>query len=291
MSYIVSLIACIARKIKPGALAALALSPLLTLGSAQAQDVVVPNFWDPKAQLERPEIPATRTIRFLVDDDFPPLHFPGLDGTPTGFSVEIARAACERLPLTCTVQVRRFDTLLEALADRQGDVVAAAIPLNTDLRRRFEVTAPYFKIPARFAVKKDRNQPSPDLKALQGKMIGVVGGTAHEAFAKAFMASATLKPFPDLAAAQGALKAGEIDYLFADGLSLALWIGGEDAGNCCAFTGGPYLEPRYFGEGIGFITRTEDQNLRKALDFALQQLWKEGKYAELYLRFFPIGPY
>jgi polar amino acid transport system substrate-binding protein len=291
MSYIVSLIACFSRKIKPVAWAAFMLSCLLPFGAAQAQGVMVPNFWNPKAQLEKPEIPATRTIRFLVDDDFPPLHFPGLDGTPTGLSVELARAACERLALTCTVQVRRFDTLLEALADRQGDVVAAAIPLNADLRRRFEVTSPYFKIPARFAVKKDRNQPAPELKALQGKNIGVVGGTAHEAFAKAFMTPATLKPFPDLPAAQTALKAGEIDYLFADGLGLALWIGGEDAGNCCAFVGGPYLEPRYFGEGIGFITRAEDQNLRKALDFALQQLWKEGKYAELYLRFFPIGPY
>jgi polar amino acid transport system substrate-binding protein len=291
MSYIVAVIACFLRKIKPSAWAALALPFVMTLGPAQAQSVMVPNFWNPKAQLERPEIPATRTIRFLVDDDFPPLHFPALDGTPTGLSVELARAACERLALTCTVQVRRFDMLLEALADRQGDVVAAAIPLNADLRRRFEVTAPYFKIPARFAVRKDRNQPVPEVKALQGKTIGVVGGTTHEAFAKAFMTSATLKPFADLPAAQAALKAGEMDYLFADGLGLALWIGGEDAGNCCAFAGGPYLEPRYFGEGIGFIVRNEDQNLRRALDFALQQLWKEGKYAELYLRFFPIGPY
>lgn len=291
MSYIVSLIACFSRKIKPEAWAAFGLSLLLTTGAAQAQSVMVPNFWNPKAQLECPEIPATRTIRFLVDDDFPPLHFPGLDGTPTGLSVELARAACERLGLTCTVQVRRFDTLLEALASRQGDVVAAAIPINADLRRRFEVTAPYFKIPARFAVRKDRNQPAPEVKALQGKTVGVVGATAHEAFAKAFMTPAVLKPFPDLAAAQAALKAGEIDYLFADGLGLALWIGGEDASNCCAFIGGPYLESRYFGEGIGFIVRSEDQNLRKALDFALQQLWKEGKYGEFYLRFFPVSPY
>ncbi len=259
------------------------------LGSAQAQGVAIPNFWDPKAQLERPDLGSLRTVRFLVDDDFPPLHFPGLDGTPTGFSVELARAACERLGLTCTVQVRRFDTLLDALADRQGDVVAAAIPLNAALRERFGATAPYFKIPARFAVKKDRNQPAPEAKALQGKTIAVVGGTAHEAFAKTFMAAAALKPYPDPAAAQAALKAGEVDYVFGDGLSLALWIGGEDSAGCCDFSGGPYLESRFFGEGVGFITRKDEDNLRRALDYALQQLWQEGKYAELYLRFFPVS--
>jgi polar amino acid transport system substrate-binding protein len=290
---IVTLVACLSRKIKSfgwtGMLLPLAFA--LNVGAVQAQGVNIPNFWDPRTQLERPEMPATRTIRFLVDDDFPPLHFPGLDGNPTGLSVELARAACERLGLTCTVQVRRFDTLLNALNERQGDVVAAAIPITADLRRGYAVTGPYFKIPARFAVRRDKNLPAPDAKTLQGKALGIVGGTVHEAYAKAFMGGASLKPYPELAAAQTALKAGDIDYLFADGLGLALWIGGEEAAGCCDFSGGPYLESRFFGEGIGFITRAEDDALRRALDFALQQLWREGKYAELYLRFFPISPY
>ncbi|WP_243375661.1 transporter substrate-binding domain-containing protein [Microvirga solisilvae] len=264
---------------------------LLATGAAQAQSVMIPNFWDPKAPLDRPDLPAGRTIRFLVDDDFPPLHFTGLDGAPTGFSVELARAACERLGLTCTVQVRRFDTLLNALGEKQGDVVAAAIPITADLRKRFTVTAPYFKIPARLVTKQVKDMPAFTPSALQGKTIGVLEGSAHEAFAKAFMHGATLKPYPELTAAQAALKAGEVEYIFADGVSLALWIGGEDAGGCCAFAGGPYLESRFFGEGIGFIARSEDDNIRRALDYALQQLWKEGKYAELYLRFFPVSPY
>ncbi|HZB61102.1 MAG TPA: transporter substrate-binding domain-containing protein [Microvirga sp.] len=294
---IVSLWTFLQREIKASARAVaalcLALIGSLSLGEVRAQDVSIPNFWGSRAQLERPDLGDMRTIRFLADDDFPPLHFAGLDGAPTGFSVELARAACERLAVTCTVQVRRFDTLLDALADRQGDVVAAAIPVNADLRRRFEVTSPYFKIPARFAVKTspDKSAAAPDAKTLQGKTVGVVGGTAHEAYARAFMSMASLKPYPDMAAAQTALKAGEIEYLFADGLGLALWIGGEEAGGCCGFAGGPYLESRFFGEGIGFVTRKQDESLRRALDFALQQLWKEGKYAELYLRFFPVSPF
>jgi polar amino acid transport system substrate-binding protein len=288
---IVTLVARFLGKIKPLRQVGMILFLGLASSAALAQGINIPNFWDSRSQLERPDLPATRTIRFLVDDDFPPLHFPGLDGNPTGLSVELARAACERLNLTCTIQVRRFDTLLNALNEKQGDVVAAAIPVTADLRRRFAVTGSYFKIPARFAVRKDKNQPAPDAKALQGKAVGVVGGTAHEAYAKALMPGASLKHYPELAAAQSALKNGEIDYLFADGLGLALWIGGEEAAGCCDFSGGPYLESRFFGEGIGFITRTEDENLRRALDFALQQLWKEGRYAELYLRFFPISPF
>src|SRR5829696_1352901 len=71
--------------------------------SASAQRVALPNSWDPRATLDRPDGPTTRAGRFLTDDEFPPLHFAGPDGVPTGFSVELARAACERLALACTV--------------------------------------------------------------------------------------------------------------------------------------------------------------------------------------------
>ncbi|KMO31253.1 ABC transporter substrate-binding protein, partial [Methylobacterium variabile] len=94
---------------------------MLAAGPAVAEPVTIPNFWNPRARLERPEPPqATRAVRFLTDDEYPPLHFAGPDGNPTGFAVELARAACEKLGLTCTVQVRRFDTLLDALKANQG---------------------------------------------------------------------------------------------------------------------------------------------------------------------------
>jgi polar amino acid transport system substrate-binding protein len=258
---------------------------------AHAQGVAIPNFWDPHARPERPELATTRTIRFLTDDDFPPLHFGGPDGTPTGFVVELARAACEKLGFTCTVQARRFDTLLDSLGDNRGDVVAAAVPLTPEVRKRFTATLPFFRIPARFAARVDKSQPEPSPKSIEGHTVAIIEGTAHEAYLKAFFPKAGLKPFPDLASAEGAVRRGEADYVFADGLGLALWIGGTDAAGCCAFSGGPYLENRFFGEGIGFLLRKEDESLRQALGYALQQLWDQGKYAELYLRFFPVSPF
>ena len=277
-------------QIKHVLVVAFLLSTVVMLGPAQAQ-VAIPNFWDPRVRTEKPDLTGLRTVRFLVDDEFPPLHFAGPDGVPTGFSVELARAACETLAITCTVQARRFDTLLDALAERNGDIVAAAVPINADLRQRFAVTSPYFRIPARFAVNLGRNTPDPQGKAVKGRTIAVLAGTAHEAYANAFMSGATIRPFQDLPAAEGALKGGEVDYLFADGLSLSLWVGGTGSGDCCALRGGPYLESRFFGEGVGFVLRKDDDTLRRAFDFALQRLWDEGKYAEIYLRFFPVSPY
>ncbi|AYO82128.1 transporter substrate-binding domain-containing protein [Methylobacterium brachiatum] len=259
---------------------------------AAAPAVTVPNFWNPRSRGERVEAPQTgRAIRFLTDDEFPPLHFAGPDGNPTGFAVELARAVCEKLTITCTVQARRFDTLLDALDGRQGDVIAAAVPLTATLREKFLATRPYFRWPARFAARTDKGLPVPSAAALAGRSVGVMGGSAHAAYLKAFFPKAVPKEFLDLAAAEGALKRGEIDYLFADGLNLALYVGGQEADNCCALIGGDYLENRYFGEGIGLITRQEDAALSRALDDALQRVWDDGKYTELYLRFFPVSPF
>ena len=273
-----------------GGLVRAVLSVLALSVPASAQRVAIPNFWDPRARAERPDVPATRVVRFLVDDEFPPFHFAGPDGTPTGFSVELARALCERLNLTCTVQARRFETLLDALAEARGDAVAAAIPITADIRARFGATQVYFRNPARFAARRDRAvEPSP--RALEGRSVAVVAGTAHEAYLRTFFPGAAARVEPDLATVLASLRRGEVDLVFADGVGLARWVGGADSGDCCALVGGPYLESRFFGEGIGLLTRKDDDVLRRTLDYGLQQLWDDGKYAEIYLRFFPVSPF
>lgn len=274
---------------KPFARAVLAV--LVFSSVASAQGVAIPNFWDPRARAERSEVPTTRTVRFLVDDEFPPFHFAGPDGVPTGFSVELARALCERLNLTCTVQARRFETLLEALAEARGDVVAAAIPITADIRARFGATEAYFRNPARFAARRDRAPGEPSPRALEGRAVAAVAGTSHEAYLRTFFPKATLRVEPDLATALTNLRRGEVEFVFADGVGLSRWVGGADSGDCCALIGGPYLESSFFGEGISLLVRKDDEVLRRTLDYGLQQLWDEGKYAEIYLRFFPISPF
>ncbi|MFC0218172.1 polar amino acid transport system substrate-binding protein [Pseudochelatococcus lubricantis] len=246
--------------------------------------------------MQKPDLLGARVVRFLTDDEFPPLHFTGPGGQPTGFSVELARAACALLELSCTIQVRRFDTLLDSLADRRGDVVAAAIPIRPALHERFSVTASYHRTPARFVTRRPAVAEGPadgplQAAVLTGRKVAVVRETAHEAYLAAFFPQAARVPFASLQAAQAALKAGDVDYLFADGMSLALWLNGAAAGDCCIFAGGPYLESRFFGEGVGFIVRNDDTVLRDALDYALRKLWENGTYTEIYLRHFPVSFY
>ena len=84
------------------------------------------------------------------------------------------------------------------------------------------------------------------------------------------------------------MRNGEAEALFGDGAGLAVWLN-SDAGDCCALTGGPFLESRYFGDGVGIAVRLDDDELRKLLDYGLSRLWENGAYANLYLKYFPVG--
>jgi polar amino acid transport system substrate-binding protein len=126
---------------------------------------------------------------------------------------------------------------------------------------------------------------------VEGKKIAVVAGTAHEAYLKALFTEADLRAYPSTEAARDALRQGEVDLLFGDGVSLSFWINGTDSNGCCAFRGGPFLESRYFGEGIGIAVKRGNDTLRLALNWALFRLWEKGRFTDLWLRYFPVNPF
>jgi polar amino acid transport system substrate-binding protein len=66
--------------------------------------------WDPRRRPTGPICPAGD--RFLTETDYPPFNFTGPDGNPAGFNVDLARLLCEEIKVTCTVQMRQFETLL-----------------------------------------------------------------------------------------------------------------------------------------------------------------------------------
>ena len=281
----------------------IALLLVLGLGSAPAQSqspssapsianpVAIPGFWDPRRRPERPDTSRITLIRFLTEIDYPPFNFAGPDGNPAGFNVDLARMICEELKIACTVQMRRFDTLLTALTENRGDAVMASIAVTPEARRRADFSDPYYRTPARFVARREvaTSEIRPEL--LEGKEVAVVAGTAHEAFLKALFTEADLRTYPTSELARDALRRGDVDLLFGDGISLAFWLNGTDSQNCCVFRGGPFIESRYFGEGIGIAVKRGNDTLRQGINWALFRLWEKGRFSDLWLRYFPISPF
>jgi polar amino acid transport system substrate-binding protein len=256
-----------------------------------ANTLAVPGFWDPRRRPERPDLTRISIIRFLTETDYPPFDYTGPDGAPAGFNVDLARMICEEIKVACTVQMRRFDTLIGSLNSNNGDAVIASIAETPEMRSKVDFSDPYYRTPARFVSRRDVDIDDVRPQALERKKIAVVAGTAHEAYLKTLFTEAELHPYPSADDARAALRRGEVDLLFGDGISLAFWLNGTDSSNCCEFRGGPYLESRFFGEGVGIAVKRGNDVLRQAFNWALFRLWEKGRFTDLWLRYFPIGPF
>lgn len=259
--------------------------------AAFAQPANVPGLWDPNHRVERPDLGNLRLIRFVTEDDYPPFEFALPDGTLAGFNVELARALCEELRVQCTVQPRRWDTILDAIEQGRGDAAISSLAITPSTRARVSFTSPYYKTPARFVSRNDFDLPDATPNSLAGKQVGVVARTAHEAFLRQFFPKLQIRTYETLVSLRSALKRQEVDLIFGDGVSLAIWLNSTDASGCCAFRGGPFTESRFFGEGVGIAVRKDNQQLRRALDYGLKRLAERGVYADLYLKYFPVSFY
>lgn len=241
---------------------------------------------------EAREAPARRAvIRFVTETDYPPFNYLDEEGGLTGFNVDLARALCLDLNTTCDVQARPWSELLAILLRGEADAVIASHTISPQLLRRTDVTDRYYYTPARFAGKRGGSDVAITPEGLEGKSIAVVKGSAHEAYLRAFFRDSTIRTFDTVDDARTAVPAGAADYVFDDGTGLVFWLNGTASKACCEFKGGPFVEPKYFGDGIGIVVKKEDSELKSSLNTALKHVRESGRYEELVLRYFPFRAY
>ena len=164
--------------------------------AVEAAPQTVPGFWDPRRRPDRPDMSRLTVIRFLTETDYPPFNFTGPDGNPAGFNVDLARSLCDEIKVTCTIQMRRFETLVDAITSNRGDAIIASLAVTPALRARLDFTDPYYRAPARFVSRRDAVMPEIRPEYLEGKKLGVIAGTSHEAYLKAMFTDAEINPIP-----------------------------------------------------------------------------------------------
>ena len=252
----------------------------------------IPNFWDPSERFIKPNIKETPRLRFLTTTDFPPFSFVDKDKRLTGFHVDLARAICEELEVlsVCQIQALPFAELERELIQGRGEAIIAGLAANRNTRELFDFTRPYFWLPARIVAQTSADFSEPLAETMKDQEIGVVDGTSHAAMALANFGQLRVRLFATQEAALDALSKKQITAVFGDGLALSFWLqSGQKEANCCKFIGGPYLSTDYFGNGMAIAVSKQDRQLQNALNYALRTINDKGKFAELYLRYFPIG--
>ncbi len=271
-----------------------ACAAVATLAGAWAQDrAALPDVGGEGAQKSKPAEPKPYrvVVRFLTDSDFPPFNFYDEDGVLVGFNVDLARAICLELSTSCDIKARPWEELFLGLKSGEADAVIAAHKVTPQAVADVDFTDRYFYTPGRFAGRKDTAEIDISPAGLDGKRIGVAKGTAHEAFLRAFFRDSPLQLFENADLAREALSNSKVEYIFDDGVSLAFWLNGTLSRQCCEMKGGPFLEPRFFGEGIAIAVPKNDPEIKAMINDALKKVRASGRFEELVQRYFPVRIY
>jgi polar amino acid transport system substrate-binding protein len=257
--------------------------------SAQVHNDIVPDAWQGDVLRPKPDMHGLEKLRFITDSDYPPFHYLDEVGALTGFNVDLAKAICEALEVECEVKDVDWAEIFTTLDQGEADAAIASIRISAESLEKADFSSRYYATPARFVALKTNELKDIRPETLEGMKVGVAKGTGHEAYLKLFFPDVAIATFDSAEDATKALKNGAIDFVFGDGIGLTFWINGVTSEGCCEFRGGPYLDSKYFGEGVGIAVKKDNRQLAEILNYALEQVHASGRYEELFLRYFPMS--
>lgn len=209
--------------------------------------------------------------------DFPP--FENLEGDQAvGFAVELMDLLAEEMGLEAEyLPSVKFDTIVTVIATGdKADVGVSSITINPERLAEVDFTDSYYDSNQAVVVMEDSDFKN--LSDLAGKKIGAQSGTTGEANAREKIENAEVISFDEVTAIYTAIQAGQIDAIAVD-----LPVAQEYQQ---AYPDTKIIDEIPTGEQYGIAVSKENPALTKALNEALSTIKSNGKYDDLYNKWF-----
>ena len=242
------------------------------------------------------ELPVVEEGVLTVGSDipYPPFEFEEA-GELTGFDVEIVREVAERLGLENPDDAwisTDFGTIFQQLASGTSfDIVAAAVtgyapegsPAAETVADRTDVvdfTIPFY--PSLQSLTVD-TEASPDIDGLDslpdGARVGVQRATTGAFYAEEELTGAELVSFEKAPQMYQQLQAGQLDAVFND-LPVTIESIADKPGL-------EVVEQVPTGEEYAIAVSKDNPELTEAINGALEEMFDDGTFAEIYTTYFP----
>ena len=220
-------------------------------------------------------------LTVCTDAPYPPFEFQ--DETTkewTGFDMDIVREIAagigEGLELSVTVQP--FDGIWLAPKAGTCDMVASAMTITEERSANALFTDGYFDADQSMLVRAEDKDTLTTLEALAGKTIAVQTGTTGETYANENAKDAKIQSFDESAAMFLALEGKQVDAILQD-----LPVNAERA---LKDTNTALTATFPTGEQYGFAVSQDNTALGDALNAGIAELKENGKYDEIYAKYF-----
>jgi len=221
---------------------------------------------------------------------YPPFNNLEANGELTGFDVDIAKALCDEMKVTCTFVTNDWDGIIPALQSKKFDAIVASMSITPERQEQVDFTNKYYNTPAAIAVPKDSPITEATPEALKGKTIGAQGSTSHANYAEKHMPDSELKLYPTADEYKLDIANGRVDAVIDDVVVLSEWTKSE-AGSCCKILGTLPGDVEVYGPGLGIAVRKGETALRDRFNAAIAAIRANGKYKQINDKYFDFDVY
>lgn len=228
---------------------------------------------------------AQETVRIATEGAYAPWNFLNDAGEPAGYEIDLGNAVCAQAGLTCEFILNDWDSIIPNLLAGNYDLIMAGMSITDERLQTIDFSQNYFPPdPSKFVAAAGAGI---DPAALEGKRVGVQGGTIQAAYAEENLgATNTVVTFGTADQAMADLAAGNLDTILADGAYLEPVIAASSG--ALEFVG----EDVMIGNGVGAGLRKDEAELKAKVDDALTALKKDGTVDRLIAQWFEgRGPY
>lgn len=238
---------------------------------------------------------AATSYKIGTEGGYPPWSMVDAAGTVTGFDADVGAALCKQLGADCQFTVQSFDSLIPSLGAKRFDLIISGMSYTPERAKRINFSIPYAVEDAIFILKSDSDLIKADsadtlFKGIEGKTIGVQGGTTHGAYLAKVAPKVNIKDYETLDQMQIDLNAGRLDGTFADLTSQSRFLKQMD-NNDFALTETVIKgssDPETLGYGIAVGIHKENTELKEKVDAALCALIKDGTIKSASQKWFDI---
>jgi polar amino acid transport system substrate-binding protein len=234
---------------------------------------------------------AQETLKIGTEGAYPPFNNLTADGKLEGFDIDIAKALCEEMKVTCEFVTQDWDGIIPALQAGKFDAIIASMSITDERKQKVDFTNKYYNTPSALAGPKDSDIREVTKEGLAGKTIGVATSTTHYNYAEKTFTDSEIKGYPSSPEAQLDLANGRVDAIEDDIVVLSDWLNTPD-GACCKILGTPEPQPvEIFGPGAGIAIRKGETALVERFNKAIEAIRANGKYKEINDKYFKFDVY
>lgn len=238
---------------------------------------------------------AADALKIGTEGGYPPWSMVDAKGEVTGFDADVAAALCDKLAADCEFVVQSFDSLIPSLDANRFDMIISGMSYTPERAKRINFSLPYVVEDAIFILDKDSELIGAEdadtiFQGLDGKTIGVQGGTTHGEYLGQNAPNANIKHYETLDQMQIDLDGGRLDGTFADLTSQARFMSNIKADN---FALTDYIikgssDPEVLGYGIAVGLHQDNAELKEKVDNALCELINDGTIGSASEKWFDI---